>query len=78
MLARFDKISQGARTKSWAEAASGNALAFPVHGTWGPRGPSAVPSRRYSRAPRLKERFNYFGDEPKENESRRRAKQRIR
>ena len=30
-----------------------------------PLGVKAVPSRRYSRAPRLKKRFNYFGGEPK-------------
>ncbi len=36
--ARLNKISASARTKSWAEAVSGNARAFSVHGTWGPLG----------------------------------------
>ncbi len=44
--------ARGQRTE--VEAASGNASAFPVHGTWGLRGLSAVPSCSQSRAPRQK------------------------
>ncbi len=37
------------RASVWAEAASGNAQAFPVHGTWGPRGPRTVTSNQIAR-----------------------------
>ncbi len=66
------------RASVWAEAASGNAQAFPVHGTWGPRGPSTVPSLLAAARRCQKKRFNYFGGKPNIiDESRRRAKREI-
>ncbi|WP_297832121.1 hypothetical protein [uncultured Rikenella sp.] len=65
--ARFDKISQGARTKNGVQ----NSVASPRK-----RGISLVlqqqnrdeipaSDEKRIRAPRLKKRFNYFGGEPK-------------